>query len=452
MHRWISLTFFASFSWSHLSLAWAGDVDVNFGVEGRVITDFFERTDVGSHLLIDQDDKIIQAGSASKHAISDHFALVRYNPDGSLDKSFGHEGWVVTRMIGSHKIVHGDITGIGQLSNKKFMACGRGIVNNQPGFALVSYQTDGTLDETFADVGAVIIPDVGQEIHPLALTVDDSDRIIIAAAAFDPSFQMSSFAVFRFLPSGTLDKSFGVDGRVITPIVAGINIPRALKMDHEGNIVVGGFNGDNKFVVVKYLTDGHLDQAFGIAGIATIYFNDGGIDTLHALTIQADDKILVGGDVQVLSIGGMRAVDFGLARLTKEGALDVSFNTTGKQITHFVQPAASTLWALTTEKDGKIIAVGDASMVKGLAIARFHQNGSLDESFGNLGKQIVTFKNTCHWEAVAIQSDQKIVAGGYVYNGKHYDMALTRLLTDAKPMDFVDDQPLSMPAESFFLY
>ncbi len=203
-------------------------------------------------------------------------------------------------------------------------------------------------------------------------------------------------------------------------------MPRAVKIDKIGRIVVGGFSGTSKFTVVRYHFDGSLDVSFAAGGIATIKFNDDGIDTLNALVIQSDGKIVVGGDVQVGSIGGIRTVDFGLARFNTNGRLDLSFNKTGKIITHFVQPAASTLWALTVEKSGKIIAVGDASIVKALAMARYNVDGSLDESFGEHGKQITPFSHTNHWEAVGLQPDGKIVAGGYVFNGKHYDVALAR--------------------------
>ena len=432
MHRLASVAFLVSATLSSFLLATDGDLDITFGNQGKVVTDFFDRTDVGSNLIIDKDGKIILAGSASKHSISDYFALARYNENGSLDKSFGQNGQVVTRSIAEDKFVYGDIMGLGQLSDGRIIVAGRGYSHGDAGFALVAYNTKGALEPTFADEGAIMIPDIDQEVYPLALTIDEQDRIIMVASSFHSSGESSSFAVFRFHPDGSIDERFGAHGQVVTPIVRGINVPRSVKVAKDGAIVVGGFNGHNKFVVVKYLSSGSLDANFGQGGIATINFNSGGIDTLNALIIQRDGKIVVGGDVQVGSFGGIRTIDFGLARLTNEGLLDLTFNKTGTQITYFSHPAASSLWALALQDDGKIIAAGDASFVKGLGIARYQPNGELDESFGHHGKQIITFDNTCHWEAVALQADHKIVAGGYVWNGKHYDMAVTRLV-NARP-------------------
>jgi uncharacterized delta-60 repeat protein len=413
----------------HPCVAFSGDVDRNFGNGGRVITDFFGATDVGNNLIIDKKGKILIAGSATKQSISDHFALVRCHENGSLDTSFGNDGRTHTRSISTDKVVSGGIMGLGLLSNGTLITCGRGQYLKSEGLALVAYRDDGTLDRSYFGDGALIIGDEDSTIYPLALTIDDSDRIIVAASAFHNS-NTASFAIFRFTKDGSLDQSFGTRGKIIHTITSGRNVPRALSIDKLGNIVVGGFNGNSKFVVVRYRVDGTLDQAFGSNGVATIEFNPGGTDTLHALAIQPDGKILVGGDVQVGNFGDIRMIDFGLARLNSNGQLDLSFNKTGKQITYFSKPAGSSLWALALQDDGKIIAVGDDVIAKALAVARFREDGTPDDSFADRGKQIIPFEKTCHWEAVALHADQKIVIGGYLWNGKHYDMAITRLLND----------------------
>lgn len=411
---------------SCLSIAKSGDLDQSFGQGGKIITDFFGRTDVGKNLLIDSNKKILISGSATKNSTSDHFALARYNEDGTLDTSFDTDGKVTTSKIAENKYVAEGIDGVALQSDGKIVACGRGYFESNAGLALIRYNQNGSLDRSFAEEGMAFSPDAQEQNFPLALTLDSADKIIVVAAAFKQRPESSSFAVFRFNADGSLDKSFGVDGKATTKIVPGNDVPRAVKIDAEGRIVVAGFNGHSKFTVVRYSSEGVLDSSFGREGIAIITFSPGGTDTLNALAIQADGKIVVGGDVQVGSFAGLRMVDFGLARLTSEGELDLSFNQTGKQISEFVQPAASSLWALALQTDGKIIAVGDASIVKGLGVARYNLDGSLDQSFGEDGKQIVPFANTCHWEGVAIQEDGKIVAGGYVWAGKHYDIGLVR--------------------------
>lgn len=414
----------ASF-FSYSSQANSGDPDQSFGREGRVLTDFFGGTDVIKNLSIN-DGKILVSGSATKYSISDHFALARYTSDGSLDQGFGKEGIVTTKNIAANKSVEGDIAGVGVQSDGKIIVCGRGNFGGALGIVVLRYTSDGFIDRSFGEDGAVFTPEFGETNYPLELTLDQQGKIVIVAASFVEG-ENSSFAVFRFNGDGTLDESFGVHGSVRTKVAFGNDVPRAVKIDEDGDIVVGGFSGNNKYVVVRYNSNGTLDINFGNAGVASIFFNDDGVDTLHALVIQKNGEIVVGGDVQVGSFAGLRMVDFGLARLTREGQLDSSFNQNGRQITYFVQPAASTLWALALQADGKIVAVGDASIVNGLGVARYESDGSLDESFGEGGKKVISFGRTCHWEAVGLQADGKIVAGGYVWSGKQYDVALVRI-------------------------
>ncbi|HXW60020.1 MAG TPA: hypothetical protein VEK06_00630 [Myxococcota bacterium] len=404
----------------------AGDLDQSFGIRGITYTDFFGRTDVLSKLVIDEDGKIIMSGSATKNYSNDHFAISRYGVDGVLDESFGRHGLVATRNIAPNKTIEEGIFACGLQKNKTLVVAGRGVFDGLGGLLLLRYTDNGSLDLSFGDNGSAFVPDAEKNFTPLELTIDDNDQIIVVASAFGTEHE-ASFAVFRFNAEGSLDKSFGQGGKVLTKIAPGIDVPRAVKIDKEGRIVVAGFSGANQFVVLRYTSLGVLDTSFAHEGIATIHFHENGIDTLHALAIQEDGKIVVGGDVQVGSFAGLRMVDFGLARLLPNGELDMSFNNEGTQITYFVEKAASTLWALSLQSDGKIIAVGDASLVHGLGIARYNVDGSLDQSFGQEGKSIIPFERTSHWEAVSIQKDGKIVAGGYVWNGKQYDVAIARI-------------------------
>lgn len=420
------IAFVIAFLTSNICLAAPGDVDTSFGIDGRVYTDFFGQTDVLNTMALDKQGRILASGSASERYLEDNFALARYTSDGKLDASFANFGRLTTSKVGNNKYLQDGVNGLGIQSDGGIIVCGRGIFEGISGLVVLRYNDDGSLDQTFAQDGSAFIDDDIWQYHPLSLTLDDSDRIIVVAAGVNDGWTKSSFAVFRFSKDGALDNDFGLDGKVLTKITKGLDVPRAVKIDHQGNIVVGGFTGLNKFVVVRYLTQGVLDDSFGEHGKSIIYFNDGGIDTLNALVIDDSGNIVVGGDVQVDSFAGLRMVDFGLARLLSNGQLDRSFNGSGTIITQFIQRAASSLWALALDSDNKIIAVGDASVAKGLAMTRINPDGSFDESFGNMGKQVTVFGKTCHFESVLIQQDGKIVAGGYIFNSKQYDMALIR--------------------------
>jgi len=73
-----------------------GDLDPTFGTGGKVTTDFGGGTDQAFAVALQPDGKIVAAGQANND-----FALARYNPDGSLDNSFGTAGMVTTDFCGS---------------------------------------------------------------------------------------------------------------------------------------------------------------------------------------------------------------------------------------------------------------------------------------------------------------------------------------------------------------
>ncbi|MBA3749196.1 MAG: calcium-binding protein, partial [Solirubrobacterales bacterium] len=102
------------------------------------------------------------------------------------------------------------------------------------------------------------------------------------------------------------------------------------------------------------------------------------------------------------------------------GDLDRSFSGDGKQITDFAGGFDAGT-ALAVQRDGKIVVVGSArkSATPGsdsdFAVARYHVDGSLDESFSGDGKQTTRFGG---WgRAVAVQADGKIVVAGSSYQG-----------------------------------
>lgn len=410
-----------------LSFAVPGDLDPSFGNGGIVMADFFGRTDVANNIRVTKSGQVVVAGSATLRKTSDHFAILRLDDNGAFDKTFDGDGKLSSSKISEDKILTDGITGLGLLSNDTIVAVGRGRFIGTEGVAIVSYRSDGVLNDEFGEHGVAFIADERADIKfPLALVVDSNNNIIVASASYYAYPDQAAFSLMRFNSHGILDATFGIDGRVTTRITNGVNVPRAMQIDSSGNIVVGGFNGNNKFVVARYQRNGSIDDTFAISGIATIPFNAGGNDTLSALAIQQDGKIVVGGDVQVGSIGGIRTVDFGIARLLPNGTLDLSFNSTGTLITYFTYPAGSSLWALAIDESQRIIAVGDASIVKGLAVARINNDGTLDQNFANGGKKIVHFKRTAHWEAVALHNN-KIIVSGYVWNDKQYDMSVVRI-------------------------
>lgn len=406
-----------------MTISAPGDLDATFGDNGVVITDFFGETDVGNDLKIDAEGNIILAGGALLKD-ENSFALSRYRNDGSLDETFGDKGKVVTG--GSVGGAYG-INELKILDDGKILACG---TTPDYDIALVRYNHDGTLDHSFGENGIVVTHDPDNVESPHGMAIDRDNKIVVIASSFSSYPNDSVFEVLRYHPHGVLDENFGEAGRVTTRITPGVNVPRAVKIDSEQNIVVGGFTGHNNFVAVKYKNDGSLDDNFGDHGVSIVKFN-GGRDLVNTMALQEDGKIILGGDVEVSSFAGFRMIDFGIARLNVDGSLDESFNGTGKVITSFIAPAASSLWDILVDDEGRILAGGEAhgNGQNHLALVRYKNDGSLDENFAVNGKQTTSFgKQTTHWDSLALDANSNIVVGGWVWNGKHYDFGVVRYL------------------------
>ena len=69
-----------------------GDLDATFGSGGKVMTDFGDN-EIANAIAIQPDGKIVVAGEAT---YAGRFALARYNPNGSLDSSFGNGGKLIS--------------------------------------------------------------------------------------------------------------------------------------------------------------------------------------------------------------------------------------------------------------------------------------------------------------------------------------------------------------------
>ncbi|MBI5047674.1 MAG: hypothetical protein HZB54_01805, partial [Deltaproteobacteria bacterium] len=175
---------------------------------------------------------------------------------------------------------------------------------------------------------------------------------------------------------------------------------------------------DYDFALSRYDTNGALDTSFNTTGKVTTAIGTS-LDEAYAVAIQSDGKIVAAG----YSWNGTD-YDFALSRYDTNGALDTSFNTTGK-VTTAIGTGNDYAYAVAIQSDGKIVAAGGTDNY--FALSRYDTNGTLDTSFNTTGKVTTAIgTSTDAAYAVAIQSDGKIVATGISSNGIDYDFALAR--------------------------
>ena len=415
LNRQIGIAFFAAamFIFGTVSIVSGqtspGDLDLTFNGTGKVTTDFGAGNETGRDLEIQADGKIVMIGTASNGSNND-FAVLRYNTDGSLDTSFGNGGKVLT-PIGTS-----DDTPIALAiqSDGKLVVVGIYRVGSFNQVALVRYNTNGSLDTSFGGGNGIAIDNFG--INVTDIKIQSDGKFLVSATRDNSGNNTLVFVLTRYNSNGTKDTSFGSNGRVDIPF--GNNQTDAgassLAIQTDGKIVLaGGFSsGGNtsNFALARLNPDGSLDTSFDGDGLVTTSLASG---SAQSVAIQPDGKIVAAG---FASTGNN---DFALARYNTNGSLDTSFDTDGVVITGIVDRDQAL--SVTIASNGKIIAGGVTTNTfanaGNFALAVYNPDGSLDTTFSGDGKLVIDFGGNDMAFSVKTDSSGRIVIGG---TGKQY--------------------------------
>ena len=387
----------------------AGGLDLTFGQGGRVVSSF------GSPILVanaalQSDGKVVVLISNDLS----NFAVVRFLPNGSLDTNFGTGGFAQT-IFANFNMPHS----LAIQSDGKIVASGIA-TNNETTyeFAAARFNTDGSLDTTFGTGGQATTPVTGFLTQSVSLVQPDG-KILIAGSALISVRRPTQLAMVRYNPDGSLDSSFGNNGRLEK--VSAASVPSALALDAAGNIFVEGAN-----TVVEFRSDGNLESQVTSAPIIVASSHGGA----RATAFQSNGSYVVAKTVEE---GTVRQgdIDTKVLRFTAAGTVDTTFNNPAFD---FAQEGGNGIndvtSALAIQPNGKIVLgashTSSAFSNELFALARLNPNGSLDSSFGSGG--IIT-TNVGGVEGVAtilLQPDGNIIAIGTANN--FADVALVRYL------------------------
>ena len=202
-----------------------GDLDPSFGTGGIVTTTFFGTASgqsANAHAVALQGDgKIVAAGqTASDLSLEPTFALARYNPDGSLDATFG-TGGTATTTFGT---MGGDAHAVALQRDGKIIAAGNTSAGSQYVFALARYNADGNLDATFGTGGTVTTAfGSAVESDSANAVVLQADGKIVAAGSAQIGTQSFAFGLARYNPDGSLDMTFATSGKTTAAFGGGLD-------------------------------------------------------------------------------------------------------------------------------------------------------------------------------------------------------------------------------------
>ncbi len=296
-------------------------------------------------------------------------------------------------------------------------------------FGLTAYsQNPADLDITFGSGGLVSTDFNSLNEHGTAMVIQPDGKIILVGSGIINTADHMDFCIARYHTDGSLDMSFGIDGKANFEIT---NFENTLKRDYasgvalqsDGKILICGISpkenlstARNDFTIIRLNTDGSLDTSYATNGILRIEFGAQGSIAL-AMAMQSDDKAVVVG---TMSDGS--AADMAIARINTDGTLDNTFSGDGKQTINIgISDQAN---AIAIQNDGNIILAGSTADLTGnvIALARLLENGTLDPTFGTSGKVVTNLPSLDErLSSVLVQPDGKIIgAGTSFYPGQSF--------------------------------
>ncbi len=359
------------------------------------------------------------SGSTTQSA----FGVVTYNADGSLDTAFGSGGSVVQPFAGIstgfENVEAAALEPMGGTGDSNVLLAGW--VSAQGAMALMRLNPNGSLDTSFNGTGQVITPFPTSSSVEMARAVAVTSSGQILAVGQDGS---DSVLLARYNPNGTLDTSFGGGGTattVFTSTATNFRVDvRAMAQQPDGKFVVSaneswfvsGTGTIGRGMVLRYNANGSLDTTFGTDGIATVVIPFGSTPGNKYTGLAVDPN--TGNIVVAGFVVGSQSTEWAVVRYTPSGSLDTSFGT-GTGYVIIADPQSTyqdeSAIAVAIDSDGKPIIVGEST--SGSAqVARLNVDGSLDTSFGNGGLVTTGIGAVSDFDGVAIQPDGKIVAAG----------------------------------------
>jgi len=400
------------------------DLDPTFGNGGKVVSSPDGSQSIfGYAIALQPDGKIVMAGSrASSVPSPSEFVVARYNSDGSLDTTFGNNGWSSVTFDGNSGIaVSVDIQPDGKI------VIGGTVGNFAPGvqmrdFGIVRFNPNGSLDASFDGDGKLTISfnDILGSVYLESLSVlkvANDGKIVAAGQALNSTVD-DKFIVARINADGSLDSTFGTNGKFADQ--AGIsNQDRIsdLVILPDGKIVVVGTLltvVGNYRTAIKYNTSGAREWTYqqGVNGVTSG-------EALNGIAALPDGKFIV---------VGKRSGKIAAIRLNANGTADATFSNTA------TMPSGE-VYSVAIQPDGKIVA---NVLVNGsnssFSLIRYNTDGSLDSGFGNSG--IVNTSVTNGQDVgrkLLIQPDGKFLVGGYsqLSSPTRYYFTLVRYKGDA---------------------
>lgn len=341
-------------------------------------------------LALQADGKIIGGGFSVINNVQ-QFLVARYTPAGILDTSFNTSG-IQTTQVGDLPVIYA----VGLDSSNNIIAAGSTLIGEVGYIALARYLSNGSLDRSFGTNG-VVLTSFEWGCSCYAMIIESNDQIIVTGSVLKDDEVW--IPVVRYNADGTLDSSFGANGIAIIEI-EDCAVAYSLVKQPDGKYVVAGF-AEGQALVARINSDGTPDTEFGTRGATSILV--GNSSFLRGCDLQSTGKIVVAGYSEGQCL---------IARLNTDGSIDPSFGIEGITLNKF----GTNNVLLDMEIDSKdlvnVVGMSDDTAI----LSRYTSSGILDATFGNSGLASVICGIIGNANAIKIQADGNILGAGFSDN------------------------------------
>jgi len=397
----LSLLFFSIF---FIGTSQDGTLDTSFGNNGFVFTDFNENTDIIYNVGQTFDEKLLVIGIIDEN-VNAVIIISRYLINGDVDLTFGNNGvlypsYNINPYSKSELVIQPD---------NSFFVTG----TENESFITAKHLSNGDLDTSFGNNGFMITNVDEDNFHKTVLQLDGK---IITVGRTKDAANYYQIMMVRHLANGDLDPTFGNNGIALIDTGGDFFRTRKVVLQSDGKIllqITDYINTPKKLVAYRFMPNGNLDNTFGNLGKIIILEEDA--LTGGSMTLKPDGKI----------IATASNMDTGITKIIQylpNGTVDVTFADNGEKIINHTDFYTSKVFF----KGNRIVIYGHISEFEGttLALLRLTENGAVDSNFGTNG---YSYSSVFQSNDVLIQTDDKILVVGstYWYEGES-DFALTR--------------------------
>ena len=360
-----------------------GELDPSFGTKGFATHNIVVGTngEVTRGIVVQSTGKIVVAGTVEHVGAADardrDIAAIRFNPNGTLDTTFGTNGVAILdlsdgELVGTTYVADSH-WGLSLYPNDKLVLTG---AQKAPGrtdldFAVVRLEANGSFDTTFGTNGVTLLDINMQGASPRTATILADGSAVVTGYTRDVDSVVSP-VLFKVTPTGQLDTTFGVNG-VFKQIVLG-SVTEAYGAALQGTSFVTAGYGRNAaadsldWISLRIGANGKLDTTYGENGVTKVDvagFND---NARCVLTLPDNRVLLAGGGRPT-----MDNVDAMVGLLLENGKVDPSFNAQGFKV-YDLGGTSDFFWGSALSPDKKTVALVG---VKGVAMGMGDDDAAL---------------------------------------------------------------------------